>query len=93
MTIYFLYSTLGLARVGARVALRLALSLVRRAWRCGEDGDVCSALLKDALYAVRALPDAALFAGAEAAQVPRSQKIWAEVVDGAARFFHQVVTG
>lgn len=88
-------STIGLARVGARAALRLALSLVRRAWRCGEDADVCSALLKDALDAVRALPDAALFAGAGAiaAQAPRSQKIWAEVVDSAAKFLHQVVAG
>ncbi|XP_073953624.1 E3 ubiquitin-protein ligase HERC2-like [Choristoneura fumiferana] len=88
-------SALGLARVGARAALRLALSLVRRAWRCGEDADVCSALLKDALEAVRALPDAALFAGAaadSAQQVPRSQKIWAEVVDSAGEFLHQVVT-
>ncbi|KAL4709830.1 hypothetical protein ACJJTC_001284, partial [Scirpophaga incertulas] len=84
----------GLARVGARAALRLALSLVRRAWRCGEDADVCSALLRDALDAVRALPDAALFAGAGAAQqAPRSQKIWAEVVDSAAKFLHQVVVG
>lgn len=87
-------SAIGLARVGARAALRLALSLVRRAWRCGEDADVCSALLRDALDAVRALPDAALFAGAGAAnQAPRSQKIWAEVVDSAAKFLHQVVTG
>ncbi|XP_049884481.1 probable E3 ubiquitin-protein ligase HERC2 isoform X2 [Pectinophora gossypiella] len=87
-------SALGLARVGARAALRLALSLVRRAWRCGEDADVCSALLRDALDAVRALPDAALFAGAGAAQqAPRSQKIWAEVVDSAAKFLHQVVAG
>ncbi|XP_048005438.1 probable E3 ubiquitin-protein ligase HERC2 [Leguminivora glycinivorella] len=88
-------SALGLARVGARAALRLALSLVRRAWRCGEDADVCSALLRDALEAVRALPDAALFAGAgadPAQQVPRSQKIWAEVVGSAAEFLHQVVT-
>lgn len=85
---------MGLARVGARAALRLALSLVRRAWRCGEDADVCTALLRDALDAVRALPDAALFAGADAAvSVPRSQKIWAEVVDSAAKFLHQVVTG
>ncbi|KAJ0180993.1 hypothetical protein K1T71_003078 [Dendrolimus kikuchii] len=83
-----------LTRVGARAALRLALSLVRRAWRCGEDADVCSALLRDALDAVRALPDAALFAGAGTAhQAPRSQKIWAEVVDSAAKFLHQVVAG
>lgn len=88
------FGRLGLARVGARAALRLALSLVRRAWRCGEDADVCSALLRDALDAVRALPDAALFAGADALQgVPRSQKIWAEVVDSAAKFLHEVVVG
>ncbi|XP_047031157.1 probable E3 ubiquitin-protein ligase HERC2 [Helicoverpa zea] len=86
-------SAIGLARVGARAALRLALSLVRRAWRCGEDADVCSALLRDALDAVRALPDAGLFAGTGATQAPRSQKIWAEVVDSAAKFLHQVVIG
>lgn len=89
-----MFSTLGLARVGARAALRLALSLVRRAWRCGEDADVCSALLRDALDAVRALPDAALFAGADIMHpIPRSQKIWAEVVDSAAKFLHEVVIG
>ncbi|CAG4926206.1 unnamed protein product [Colias eurytheme] len=87
-----------LARVGARAALRLALSLVRRAWRCGEDADVCSLLLRDALEAVRALPDAALYAGngqtsITSQQTPRSQKIWAEVVDSAAKFLHQVVAG
>ncbi|XP_026727805.1 probable E3 ubiquitin-protein ligase HERC2 [Trichoplusia ni] len=86
-------SAIGLARVGARAALRLALSLVRRAWRCGEDADVCSALLRDALDAVRALPDAGLFAGAGTTHAPRSQKIWAEVVDSAAKFLHQVVIG
>lgn len=96
--IYFFLSAFGLARVGARAALRLALSLVRRAWRCGEDADVCSALLRDALDAVRALPDAALYAGSGqlnsiAQQAPRSQKIWAEVVDSAAKFLHQVVAG
>lgn len=81
--------------MGARAALRLALSLVRRAWRCGEDADVCSLLLRDALEAVRALPDAALYAGngQSVAQTPRSQKIWAEVVDSAAKFLHQVVAG
>lgn len=90
---HFYSSAIGLARVGARAALRLALSLVRRAWRCGEDADVCSALLRDALDAVRALPDAGLFAGAGTTHAPRSQKIWAEVVDSAAKFLHQVVIG
>lgn len=89
----FFFSSLGLARVGARAALRLALSLVRRAWRCGEDADVCSALLQDALDAVRALPDAALYAGAGATNTPKSQRIWAEVVDSAAKFLNQVVAG
>lgn len=69
------------------------MSLVRRAWRCGEDADVCSALLQDALDAVRALPDAALYAGAGAANTPKSQRIWAEVVDSAAKFLNQVVAG
>lgn len=94
----YISSGLALARVGARAALRLALSLVRRAWRCGEEADVCSALLRDALDAVRGLPEAALYAGSGqlnsiAQQAPRSQKIWAEVVDSAAKFLHQVVAG
>lgn len=54
---------------------------------------MCSALLQDALDAVRALPDAALFAGAGAGPAPKSQKIWAEVVDSAAKFLNQVVAG
>lgn len=42
---------------------------------------------------MRALPDAGLFAGTGSTTAPRSQKIWAEVVDSAAKFLHQVVIG
>ena len=51
----------GLARVGSRAALSFAFAFLRRAWRSGEDQDLCSELLAEALEALQALPEASLF--------------------------------
>ncbi|XP_019484450.1 PREDICTED: E3 ubiquitin-protein ligase HERC2 [Hipposideros armiger] len=77
----------GLARVGSRAALSFAFAFLRRAWRSGEDADLCSELLQESLDALRALPEASLFDdGAVSA-------VWLEVVERAARFLRAVVTG
>lgn len=39
-------ATLGLARVGSRAALNFAFAFLRRAWRSGEDADLCTELLQ-----------------------------------------------
>ena len=36
----------GLARLGSRTALSFAFAFLRRAWRSGEDSDLCSDLLQ-----------------------------------------------
>ena len=38
-------ATISLARVGSRAALSFAFAFLRRAWRSGEDSDLCSDLL------------------------------------------------
>ncbi|KAJ8950705.1 hypothetical protein NQ318_012785, partial [Aromia moschata] len=51
----------GLARVGSRAALNFSFAFLRRAWRLGEDMDLCSELLNESLEALRMLPVATLF--------------------------------
>ena len=38
-------ATEGLARVGARAALSFAFAFLRRAWRLGEDNDLCEQVI------------------------------------------------
>lgn len=77
----------GLARVGSRAALSFAFAFLRRAWRSGEDADLCSELLQESLDALRALPEASLFDEGTVSSV------WLEVVERATRFLRSVVTG
>ncbi|KAK3907967.1 E3 ubiquitin-protein ligase HERC2 [Frankliniella fusca] len=76
-----------LARVGSRAALNFSFAFLRRAWRSGEDADLCSELLQESLEALQSLPEATLFD--ESAVSP----VWLEVVDRSARFLRQVVLG
>ncbi len=46
---------MGLARVGSRAALSFAFAFLRRAWRSGEDADLCSELLLESLDALRSV--------------------------------------
>ncbi|XP_031814951.1 E3 ubiquitin-protein ligase HERC2 isoform X4 [Sarcophilus harrisii] len=77
----------GLARVGSRAALSFAFAFLRRAWRSGEDADLCSELLQESLDALRALPEASLFDESTVSSV------WLEVVERATKFLRSVVTG
>lgn len=54
-------ATLGLARVGIKAALNFSFAFLRKAWRSGEDMDLCSELLSEALESLQDLPDALLF--------------------------------
>ncbi|XP_043927990.1 E3 ubiquitin-protein ligase HERC2 [Protopterus annectens] len=77
----------GLARVGSRAALSFAFAFLRRAWRSGEDADLCNELLQESLDALRALPEASLFDEGTVSSV------WLEVVERATKFLRSVVTG
>ncbi|OCT92505.1 hypothetical protein XELAEV_18015562mg [Xenopus laevis] len=74
----------GLARVGSRAALSFAFAFLRRAWRSGEDADLCSELLQESLDALRALPEATLFDEGTVSSV------WLEVVERATKFLRSV---
>ncbi len=81
-------ATRGLAKIGSRAALSFAFSFLRRAWRSGEDGDLCSDLLEETLDAVLTLPEASLFHAGETIS-----GVWMEVVERATKFFRSVVIG
>ncbi|XP_074649618.1 E3 ubiquitin-protein ligase HERC2-like [Tubulanus polymorphus] len=80
-------ATTGLARVGSRAALSFAFAFLRRAWRSGEDSDLCSELLQESLDALRSLPEATLF------DETAVSTVWLEVVERASKFLRNVVAG
>jgi E3 ubiquitin-protein ligase HERC2 len=76
-----------LARVGSRVAWNFAFAFLRRAWRSGEDTDLCTDLLREALEALSALPEASVFD--ESSVNP----IWLEVITKSEKFLQNVASG
>lgn len=78
---------IGLARVGSRAALNFSFAFLKRAWRSGEDTDLCGELLSESLEALQLLPPAALFDDSNVSPV------WLEVVEKSSKFLRQVVTG
>ena len=80
-------ASLGLARIGARAAMSFAFAFLRRAWRSGEDSDMCKELLEEALQALKVLPEATLFDESSVSPV------WVEVVERATKFLRTVVAG
>lgn len=77
-------ATAGLARVGARAALSFAFAFLKRAWRSGEDSDLCTEVLQEALEILQGLPVALLFDTASVSQV------WLEVVDRSIKFLMEI---
>ena len=73
-------ATAGLARVGARAALSFAFAFLKRAWRSGEDSDLCTEVLQEASEILQGLPVALLFDPASVSHV------WLEVVDRSMKF-------
>ena len=80
-------ATMGLARVGSRAVLSFAFAFLRRAWRSGEDADLCSELLQESLEALVSLPEATLFDESTVSSV------WLEVVERATKFLRAVIEG
>ncbi|KAK8398901.1 hypothetical protein O3P69_004178 [Scylla paramamosain] len=78
-------ATLGLARVGSRAALNFAFAFLRRAWRSGEDSDLCTELLHESLEALETLPEATLFDESAVSSV------WLDVVERSQKFLTSVV--
>ena len=78
---------MGLARVGSRAALSFAFAFLRRAWRSGEDADLCSELLQESLEALQSLQEASLF------EEGTVSAVWLDVVERATKFLHSVVAG
>ncbi|KAK9875129.1 hypothetical protein WA026_005922 [Henosepilachna vigintioctopunctata] len=77
----------GLARVGSRAALNFSFAFLRRAWRLGEDIDLCSELLTESLEALQLLPAASLF------DEDNVSPVWLEVVERSTKFLKLVITG
>lgn len=82
------HAALGLARVGTRAALNFSFAFLRRAWRSGEDMEMCSELLSEALESLQELPEATLFDAA--AQV---SPLWLEVMERSIKFLRLVALG
>ncbi|XP_049844846.1 E3 ubiquitin-protein ligase HERC2 [Schistocerca gregaria] len=80
-------ATISLARVGSRAALNFSFAFLRRAWRSGEEADVCSELLSESLEALQSLSEATLFDESSVSPV------WLEVLELSAKFLRQVVLG
>ncbi|ETN64680.1 hect E3 ubiquitin ligase [Anopheles darlingi] len=80
-------ATFSLARVGTRAALNFSFAFLRRAWRSGEDVELCSELLSEALEALQTLPEASLF------DTSHMSTLWIEVVEKSIKFLRQVVLG
>jgi E3 ubiquitin-protein ligase HERC2 len=80
-------ATVGLARIGSRAALHLSFAFMRRAWRSGEDAELCTELLRESLEALQDLPEATLFEGQAISPV------WLEVVERSSIFLREVVSG
>ena len=82
------HAALGLARVGTRAALNFSFAFLRRAWRSGEDMEMCSELLSEALESLQELPEATLFDAT--AQV---SPLWLEVMERSIKFLRLVALG
>ncbi len=77
-------ATAGLARVGARAALSFAFAFLRRAWRSGEDSDLCTEVLGEALEILQSLSVALLF------DTKTMSPVWLEVVDKSMKFLMDI---
>ena len=80
-------ATTGLAKVGARAALSFAFAFLKRAWRSGEDSDLCTEVLQEALGILQEMPVALLFNSEGVSEV------WLDVVDRAMKFLTDVCRG
>lgn len=82
------HAALGLARVGTRAALNFSFAFLRRAWRSGEDIEMCSELLCEALESLQELPEASLFDA-----TTEISPLWLEVMERSIKFLRLVALG
>ena len=80
-------ATDGLAKVGTRAALSFAFAFLKRSWRSGEDSDLCTEVLQQALDVLQELQIPSLFDGQDLSNV------WLEVVDRCMEFLKSVCQG
>ena len=80
-------ATQGLAKAGARAALSFAFAFLKRAWRSGEDSDLCTLVLQEALEIFQELPVALLF------DTHAVSNVWMDVVDRTMGFLTDVCQG
>ena len=80
-------ATAGLAKVGARTALSFAFAFLKRAWRSGEDSDLCTEVLQEASEILQELPVALMFDSQSVSGV------WLDVVERTMKFLSEVCTG
>ncbi|XP_035228372.1 E3 ubiquitin-protein ligase HERC2-like isoform X2 [Stegodyphus dumicola] len=74
-----------LAMVGCTIGMSFAFASLRRAWRSGEDADLCSELLQESLMTLRALPYASLF------DICSLSPVWRTTIEQATVFLRAVV--
>lgn len=67
--------------------MNFSFAFLRRAWRSGEDTELCSELLMEALEALQSLPEASLFHSSQVSP------LWLEVLERSLKFLRQVVIG
>ena len=77
-------ATAGLAQIGSRTALSFAFAFLKRAWRSGEDMDLCLDVLKEALMILQSLPVASMFG------VAGISDIWLDTIDRTSNFLSSV---
>ena len=80
-------STVGLAHIGARAAFSFACAFLRRAWKSGEDADLCREFLQEAHEALQGLPECLLF------NEETVSPVWIDTVERVSMFLKAVVSG
>ena len=75
------------AKIGVRTALNFVFSLLKRAWRKGEDMDMCSEVLQEALVLLEPLPPASLF------HTHCLSSVWLDAVDKVTDFLAAISSG
>ena len=80
-------ATDGLIKVGARTALSFAFAFLMRAWKSGEDKEMCTEVLQEAISVLHDMPVALLF------DMTTTSNVWADMVDRTIQFLFSVCLG
>ena len=80
-------ATDGLIKIGARTALSFAFAFLMRAWRSGDDKDLCTEVLQEAISVLHDMPVALLF------DTTATSNVWIDMVDRTVQFLLSVCLG